>query len=675
MRKTLILCPLAILTFAAIGRQAQANPRFVPLDAGAPASPQWSDAPGASRTPPQWNDAADVSPSSTFQWSAPPPVSPTVVVPASEPIPTLAPPVEAQADDVPAPLTSPEAAPADAEEVPESPLATGQFQQPTAQTLRQGEVVINGYSRLFPEGGEDEETAINFGTGFTWGVTDNLDLSLEFQHVDSGSPGRQGDFNAIRTADNDGTLEAKYKLWQISENQALSGVFALSFGTREVTFSRNGEVDEVRDTGLVPGIQIPYTATINERLQLTVAPSIAFFSEENALFLARLPGDDGEFGTTFGVTGAVSYQLNQRLALWGDAFIPITGNNSIDRDSGEVERAIAYNAGFRYRVNPRVALDVFASNALGSKGPLALTADQEFTAIGANVVFMPDFIGANRRYGSDFELQNQEDTAPITTDGLAYLDGGTIPSGRFLLTLQGGSQGVLTSLRYGVVKDLEAGIYLDYISSDVDESEQGLSGKVRLLNQAEGDPLTVSLAATLGIVNQPIVNFANNDRDEFDRRDLDNEVPFLLQGDETDESRLYVVTLSLPLNYQLNSGLAFWFTPTIGYLQQNGAEIAGFNVGGSVPVFEQFAFVGEVGINFADEGNAFIGDRRDNAIPWTVAVRWNPSRFFGADPETMTNSALVELYLTNRVGFSTWHNLRVRDQNDTAIGVGVSLPF
>ena len=59
------------------------------------------------------------------------------------------------------------------------------------------------------------------------------------------------------------------------------------------------------------------------------------------------------------------------------------------------------------------------------------------------------------------------------------LMGGTIPSGEFALQLQGGSQGVLTSLRYGLLQDFEGGIFLDYVAGEIDESEQGISGKVR----------------------------------------------------------------------------------------------------------------------------------------------------------------------------------------------------
>ncbi len=225
------------------------------------------------------------------------------------------------------------------------------------------------------------------------------------------------------------------------------------------------------------------------------------------------------------------------------------------------------------------------------------------------------------------------------------------------------------------MEDLEVGLYLDYVSGEVDESEQGVSGKVRLLNQAAGDPLTLSVATTLSLPNEPFVNFSSNKRSEFKRLDLNKRVPFLLQGDDDTRGQLFIATVSLPLQYQFDSGAAVWFTPTWGFVQRNGTEIAGFNLGGSVPVSRDLSVLGEVGANFAGEGNAFFGETRANAIPWSVGLRWDPTIFLGIDPDDVKSAPFLHLYLTNRVGASPFHDLRVRADNDLAVGVGFSIPF
>lgn len=570
-----------------------------------------------------------------------------------------------------------------------TPLQTIHPRFPTAQHLERGEVIAQIHNRLyFFDSVEDEGTGAYPTLGFTWGITDSIQLTLDYQRVDTGGPGEQGDFIAIRNPRDDEpfldaqeiTLEIKQRFWQNeSETQAISGVVSASVGDRGFRFTdEDGEVTEgVRD-GIVPAIQVPYTASLSEgRLHLTFAPTVAFFDEENALHLHQPPtGDPEDFGTTFGLAGAISYRIDPRIVLWGDLFVPLSGNNSIDRDDGEPVQTPAYNAGLRYLVNPSLAVDVFASNTLGRTGPLSLTSDRELVAFGAGVSFLPSFIAANRRYSDTFGDPTLP--TPITDDGFAFYDGGVLDRGQFLANIQAGSQGLLTSLRYAPVRDLELGIYLDSVSGEVDESEQGIAGKVRILDQALGAPFTASVAATFGITNEPFVNFFNNDRNEFDERDLDEGTPFFLQVDDIDEGRLIIATLSFPLHYRFDNGIAAWVTPIFGFVQRDGVEIGGVNVGGSFPITDNLNLIGEVGANFAGEGNGFVDEDEDeleDALAYTIGLRWQFAQLLGLNPEAIEEPLQLELYLTNRVGSSTFHSLRVREDNDLAIGVGLFVPF
>jgi hypothetical protein len=555
--------------------------------------------------------------------------------------------------------------------------------QPTGEYLRRGEVSFNIYNRLYfpPNYLENEvfdsDTGAYPNFGFSWGITDDLQIGLEFQQVDSGSPGRQGEFESLRRpGDDEIALEIKQKIWENdAETLNLSGVLGLSWGNRDFRFRREGQrTIERSNSSIVPAIQLPFTADVGDRWRFTLSPTLAFFNDDSAVFYHRPPIDNpGSFGTMFGFAGAISFQVHPRLVLWGDAFLPVAGNNSISRESGRPDTAIGFNAGLRYLVNPRLAFDVFASNTQGNKGPLALTADRDLLSIGAGVIFMPDFIGANRRSAGGFGGEEQD--SPPTIDGLGFLDGGTLKGGQFQFQLQAGTPGISTALRYGFLKDFEGGVYFNYAFGNVDESEQGISGKIRFLNQAEGAPLTASLAVTLSQTNQPFINFLENNRDEFRDRGLEKSAPFLLNQDSLETGQLNIVTVSIPLNYQFDSGLAFWLTPTLGYVQRMGAEIAGFNAGGSVPIARDFSLIGEIGANFASDGNAFLGDSRANVIPWTFAVRWDPSSFLGFDRDTSGDRPSVDLFLTNRLGFSPWQQMRVREQDRLSIGVGLSIPF
>jgi len=574
-----------------------------------------------------------------------------------------------------------------AERAAASPLY-GSPTVPTAEQYEGGDVSVNVRNRLFSIPDDTVSgTPAYPNVGVTWGITDDIELNLEIQRLDTASPGRQGDFRAIRDPNlNDFflsefqelTVEGQYRIWDnADESLALGGVLALSFGSRPISFRQGGEVVEERlDESVVPSLQLPLTAVLggSDRWRLTISPAIAFFREENAMHVHRPPGSDEDFGTTFGFTGAASFRAAEQFVLFADAFVPLTGNNAIDRDSGEPSKTPAFNAGARYLVNPRLALDAYVTNTLGTVGPLALTADEEFVAFGAGITVLPSFLPGNRRYPNTFR-DTPEDYTTYTSAGFAAFDGGVLPQDQFALSVGGGMQGFVGSLRYSPVRDLEIGTYLDYASGTTDESEQGVSGKVRIFDQQAGDFLTASVAATIGITNEPFANFFENDRDTFDDRDLDKSVPvFLFDQDSLSDGRLYITTIALPLHYKFASEAAIWFTPIVAFVQQGGADIAGFNVGGSYPVARDIDLIAELGANFADPGNGFDGDRLSQQIPYSLGIRRDISDFFGANPTDATAPWLLEVYLTNRVGNSTFHSLRVRE-DDFAIGVGLTIPF
>lgn len=563
-----------------------------------------------------------------------------------------------------------------------SPLSTRHPVLTTAEQLSQGEVLVNlRYRQSFISGDAADTGLTGQPTlGLTWGVTDNLELTLDAQTVDNSGPGDQGSFDVKRINADDTspnffqeiTFQGKQRIWENQAgNQALSGVIAFSTGLQgrpyRFTNSTTGAIaDQGRNSGLVTSVEIPLTISPSDRLQLTVSPKIAFLPDSHALYFSTPPvADSGSFGTTFGVAGGLTYRILPRLLVWGDAFVPFTGNNSINRETGLPARTVAFNAGLRYLVNPRLATDLFVSNTLGNTGAMSVVSDRAYTSLGLGVTFLPGVTGANRSYAQSFGTT--QEPPPSSLAGFAFLDGGTVASNQAVLNLAGGSQGILTSLRYGILDDLEFGIFLDYVSGIIDESEFGFSGKIRFLHQADGDPFTLSGVATLARSNNVLINLINDNRNEFEQRGLDKG-GFAFSNESDGE--LFIITLSAPFHYQFTSGSALWFTPTLGYIQRNGLQIAGFNLGGSLALSRDLDAIAEAGINFTSEGNAFTGDSLENAIPWTVGLRWQPSDLFGISD----NTPQLEAYLTNRVGSSPFETLRVRADNDLAIGVGLVLP-
>ncbi len=564
-----------------------------------------------------------------------------------------------------------------------SPLATRHPVLTTAEQLGQGEILVNSrYRQSFPAGNASDTGLTGQPTlGIAWGVTDNLELTLDAQTVDNSGPGSQGSFDVKRINADDTspnffqeiTFQGKQRIWENSSGtQALSGVIAFSTGLQgrpyRFTDATTGAIaSQGKNSGLVTSLELPYTISQGDRLQLTLSPKIAFLPDSHALYFSTPPvSDPGSFGTTFGVAGGVTYRVLPRLLLWGDAFVPFTGNNSINRETGLPARTVAFNAGLRYLVNPRLATDLFVSNTLGNTGAMSIVGDRAYTSLGLGVTFLPGATSANRSYAQSFDPT--QEPPPSSPAGFAFLDGGTVANQQLLLNLAGGSQGILTSLRYGLLDDLEFGIFLDYVSGIIDESEFGFSGKIRFLHQADGDPFTLSAVATLARSNNVLINLINDNRNEFEQRNLDKGgFAFSNEG----EGELFIVSLSAPIHYQFRGGSAVWLTPTLGYIQRNGLQIAGFNLGGSVALNRDLDAIAEAGINFTSGGNVFTGDNLENAIPWSVGLRWQPSALFGISE----NTPQLEAYLTNRVGSSPFETLRVRADNDLAIGVGLVLPI
>lgn len=565
-----------------------------------------------------------------------------------------------------------------------TPLNSRQPILATADQLRQGEVINRlRYRQSFP-GGSDSQAGLTGQPTFAvgWGVTNNLELTFDAQTVDNSGPVRQGQFLAQRiNPDGTGpnffqefTLQAKQRIWQNETgNQALSGVVAASLGnagrpyrfyqpTRAVANGQNNKI--------VTSLELPYTYKPTDRLQFTLSPKIAFLPEDNALYFNRMPvANSGSFGTTFGLAGGVNYQLNPRLLLWGDAFVPLTGNNSINRDTGSPTKTIAFNAGLRYLVNPRLATDLFVSNTLGNTGALSLVADR-FPSLGIGITYLPGVTGANERIAQHFNSTQQP--PPDTSAGFALLDGGTIANKQLRLSVHGGSQGLLTGIRYGLLDDLEIGTFLNSIPGTVDESELGFSGKIRFLHQADGDPFTLSGAVTVARANNVLVNLVNNDRNQFQKLGLEKG-GFDFSNEKVGE--LFIITLSAPMQYQFKGGSAVWLTPTLGFIQRNGLQIAGVNFGGSVPLAKDLEAIAEAGYDFSGKGNAFVGNNRATIIPWSVGLRWRPASLLGISEKSAIAGLQLEAYLTNRVGSTPFESMRVRADNATALGVGLTLPI
>jgi hypothetical protein len=58
-----------------------------------------------------------------------------------------------------------------------------------------------------------------------------------------------------------------------------------------------------------------------------------------------------------------------------------------------------------------------------------------------------------------------------------------------------------------------------------------------------------------------------------------------------------------------------------------------------------------------------------------VGLRWRPASILGISETSVISDLQLEAYVTNRVGSTPFESLRVRADNETAVGVGLILPI
>lgn len=560
----------------------------------------------------------------------------------------------------------------------------------SAVPLKEGELLTTGIARFFSpirssRGSANDDLNLNQSYSLAYGLKDTIELGVDLQGQNTTTPGAQQNYIVQRVESNgqganviqEATVYAKFRFFHQDTLQA-SAILSSTFGSRVFTFSGPANFTS-RSSGFTPALEIPLTYTAWQgALSFTLSPRLAFFSTDNAVFYPINPQLGGNFGTTLGIALGGTVQLGPRLQLRGDVMPIVFGNNTIETNSGLPSRRIVFNAGMRYLVNPRLAIDLFASNAIGNTGAAAFAARPDI-GFGVGLTYVPDRIwplefNANRGFAKSFNT-NLSEESQFVRSGIGFLDGGTIPEGQFFTQLRISNLGVATSLRLGLLNDFEVGLFANFTASTVDESEAGLSIKLRLLNQASNNPFTLSTVLTLGRTSARFTNFLNQDpnailsaQNQFgagigDRGPLP---PNLFQTERAGEA--FIGTLSFPLQ-QTNPDVSWWVTPKVIFIQRtpdNLSPIVGLSVGSSVRLGSHLEAFAELSPLLRGE-NALIGNRRERVLPWSIGLRWVPNL------EALPTS--LELFVTNSLGFSPLQSLRVIHDNGISVGLGLNFGF
>ncbi|WP_218082863.1 hypothetical protein [Anthocerotibacter panamensis] len=574
----------------------------------------------------------------------------------------------------------------------------------SALLLKSGEFVQTQNFRLFTPNSPTVDIEKGPSNTYAYGLTDGIELTADLQGQDNNGPGAAGPFVEQRFARQLGatsntfqeyTLQAKFRLSD-AEDFKTALIFSGTVGTRAFSFSTpNGQTELFERSygqSLIPVVELPLTWRLGSDLAVTVNPKVAFLPQDNAAFVAANPLLGGSFGTLGAVGFGATWRLSEHFQVRGDITPVLFGNNSLNAATGLPAATTVYNAGLRYLVNPRLALDVFATNSYGNTGVGSLVARAGTPGLGLSLTIVPDrffvfSLPANQKFDKAFDVSIAENLRQaFVRGGFNFLDGGTVPEGQNYIQLKGTSNGFLASVRTGSLDDFETGFYANF-NNGADESEAGFSTKIRFTNQAAGDPFTVSGLVTLGRTSDRYLNYVRADRnavnthgDPFNAGVGDRgPIPANLFGLFTERlGEVLIATLSLPVE-RAEENYNLWVIPKISFVQraaQLGSDevnLAGVSIGGSFHLNRSLDLIGEVTPLFRGQ-NALVGSQRERRLAWNAGLRWTFDSGNAAVP-AFDRTASLDFYVTNTVGLSPYQSLRVISDNGISVGAGINFPF
>lgn len=411
-------------------------------------------------------------------------------------------------------------------------------------------------------------------------------------------------------------FSAKYRFYDSDtvDVAAQASVEALSF--RTALFG----TDVTGATNVVGSLHLPVTWQAGPALQLHFTPGVSFLPDD----LNGIP----YYGTVATVGAGATWQASERMQVFAALNMPVSGGNTIDT-ARNITDELVYTAGARYAFTPKVALEGYVTNALGispATGIVTYYPDGDEMLYGIKLHYTP-----NARYDSTYRRQPLNPASArdlqLQNDGFILSSAGVVEPGAGRAAFSGGDQDHWSgALAFSPDRDFQ----LDAIAEDysIDGSVPAalvptpgkarwmLGGRIRVLDQSNGDPVSFSLRVLGG-------------------RDFEDQ----------DVGALYVAA---PITWEASDRLALTVQPAGGAF--GNTEVIGLGLGANYEVSDGLQLIGEV---------TPVSDA--NGTVWAAGARYTaPSGMFS-----------VDLSATNAIGRNGYGTLIAQD--DTRYSLGVSL--
>jgi hypothetical protein len=411
----------------------------------------------------------------------------------------------------------PQSSPSDSSNASKSQLTPLQlppirlFNLETANQLPQGAFYTNAGVRIFPKGSSSGSGLQVFHGLFEAGVTQKLQIGGHFILFDDvlGKPinGLNTNLEILGLAP-----QVKYQILNREKFRlGLSGsVEYLKFTTDNGTaiaglFKPAGSPAVVTANTIAGTLQVPLTVDVAPRFQWHVTPGVAFFP-------GSVNNGSDFYGTFANIGTGFSWQALKRVSFFADVNVPLgPGKNAVNSD-GSFYQQVVWSGGGRFLVSPAVGVDLYATNALGQTPAtrlLSFIPGGSQTAVGINLVYTPDII---QGYPTSFrprETPYSDRDYQLMLDGITLTSADTLSKGALLFDI-GTNTGSATDVKiaYGISDDAQIeflgqafsdGSSVTFRDSRGILRDQGNSlklgagVKVRFLDQAKGDPISMSV--------------------------------------------------------------------------------------------------------------------------------------------------------------------------------------
>ncbi len=370
---------------------------------------------------------------------------------------------------------------------------------------------------------------------------------------------------------------------------------------------------------VIGSIRAPFTFDFSDTVQGHVTPGVSFFPDE----INGIP-----FYGTVGYVGAgLSFKPSERVAAYAAVNMPVSGGNAVT-SAGAIDDTPVWTVGGRFNVTPKTALDIYATNGLGATPAtsiMTLWPGGDQVLVGARLTVTPGRgPGYRPSYRGLRELGARERS--LQQDGFTLTSPDTHEPGSLAATAWYGSD---DNYGGGLILALEQDLQFEgYLENNADDGSVPagllpttdlrymLGGKLRFLDQNNGDPFTLS-ARVLGGRNAT--------------------------SGAVGPGALFV---ELPAGVKVNDRVALAATPKLAAF--GNTEIYGLGLGVNVEMTDGLELIGEV--TPTDGGNGTV---------WAAGLRYGI-------PGTGLS---LDAHATNAVGRQGLGTLVAQDSVKYAIGI------